>query len=93
MELAGIDGGVIKLQLVGACGTCPSSQMTMKMGIERRLRERITGIEDVVQKLPEAPKLTKEALEGVLDSVRPFLGIAGGKFRVDVLCFVCIAVW
>lgn len=79
MELAGIDGGVIKLQLVGACGTCPSSQMTMKMGIERRLRERIAGVEDVVQQLPKAPPLTKEALEGVLDNVRPFLGIAGGE--------------
>ncbi|MFM9158167.1 MAG: NifU family protein, partial [Dolichospermum sp.] len=32
-----------------ACGSCPSSTMTLKMGIERRLREKIPEISEVVQ--------------------------------------------
>lgn len=40
--------GVVKLKLVGACGSCPMSQMTLKMGIEKRLKERLPEIKDVV---------------------------------------------
>lgn len=36
-----IDGNVVRLKLQGACGSCPSSVMTMKMGIERSLMEKI----------------------------------------------------
>ncbi|RYR63608.1 hypothetical protein Ahy_A04g021396 isoform A [Arachis hypogaea] len=39
-----IDGNVVRLKLQGACGSCPSSVMTMKMGIERRLMEKIPEI-------------------------------------------------
>jgi Fe-S cluster biogenesis protein NfuA len=39
VEVAEIDGPVVRLQLIGACGSCPSSTMTMKMGLERRLKE------------------------------------------------------
>ncbi|EPS60699.1 hypothetical protein M569_14104, partial [Genlisea aurea] len=39
-----IDGNVVKLKLQGACGSCPSSVMTLKMGIERRLMEKIPEI-------------------------------------------------
>ncbi|CAA3007494.1 nifU 2, chloroplastic [Olea europaea subsp. europaea] len=39
-----IDGNVVKVKLQGACGSCPSSVMTMKMGIERRLMEKIPEI-------------------------------------------------
>lgn len=42
-----IDGPVVKLELQGACGSCPSSTMTMKMGLERRLREKIPEISEV----------------------------------------------
>ncbi len=38
VELVELDGPVVKLRLQGACGSCPSSAMTLKMGIERRLR-------------------------------------------------------
>jgi len=34
-----IDGDIVRLELQGACGTCPSSTMTMKMGLEKRLKE------------------------------------------------------
>lgn len=41
VELVEIDGLVVKLRLKGACGSCPSSLTTMKMGIQRRMQERI----------------------------------------------------
>lgn len=49
VELAEIDGPIVKLRLQGACGSCPSSAMTLKMGIERRLREKIPEIVEVAQ--------------------------------------------
>ena len=68
-----------RLQLEGACGDCPSSTMTMKMGLERRLKEAIPEISEVVQVLPDAPDITEEAVDEVLDGVRPFLSVAGGS--------------
>ena len=50
IELVGIDNGVVKLRLVGACHGCPSSMMTLKAGIERAIRSEvpeITGVEAV----------------------------------------------
>ena len=41
--------GVVKVKLVGACGHCPMSTMTLKMGIERTLKEKVPGIKEVVQ--------------------------------------------
>lgn len=78
VSVADIDGATVLLQLEGACGSCPSSTMTMKMGLERRLLERIPEIEAVVQVEPEGPSLTAEGIEKVLDEVRPFLNVAGG---------------
>lgn len=49
VELVEIDGPIVKLRLQGACGSCPSSAMTLKMGIERRLREFIPEIVEVEQ--------------------------------------------
>ncbi len=51
VELVDIDGPIVKLRLQGACGTCPSSTMTLKMGIERKLRESIPEIAEVSQVL------------------------------------------
>ncbi|MGL5083233.1 MAG: NifU family protein [Microcoleaceae cyanobacterium] len=48
VEIVELDGPVVRLRLQGACGSCPSSTMTLKMGIERRLRERIPEIAEVV---------------------------------------------
>jgi Fe-S cluster biogenesis protein NfuA len=49
VELVEIDGPIVKLRLQGACGSCPSSTMTLKMGIERRLKEFIPEIAEVEQ--------------------------------------------
>ena len=50
IELVDVVDGVVKLRLVGACHGCPSSMMTLKMGIERAIRSEvpaITGVETV----------------------------------------------
>lgn len=80
-----IDGGVVRLELQGACGSCPSSSMTMRMGLERGLRERIPEIVDVEQVNPEGPELSEEGIELVLDEIRPFLKMAGGTVELDRL--------
>jgi len=49
VEVVELDGPVVKVRLQGACGSCPSSMMTLKMGIERRLRELIPEIVEVEQ--------------------------------------------
>lgn len=43
------DGGVVKVKLKGACGSCPMSTMTLKMGIERAMKAQIPGVVEVVQ--------------------------------------------
>jgi len=47
VEVVELDGPIVRLRLQGACGSCPSSTMTLKMGIERRLREKIPEIAEV----------------------------------------------
>ena len=42
------DDGTVKLKLTGACGCCPMSQMTLKMGIERILKQEIPEIKEVI---------------------------------------------
>ncbi len=42
------EDGRVKVKLVGACGHCPMSTMTLKMGIEKRLKERIPEVKEVV---------------------------------------------
>ncbi|MBW4422567.1 MAG: NifU family protein [Myxacorys californica WJT36-NPBG1] len=49
VELVELDGPIVKLRLQGACGSCPSSTMTLRMGLERRLREMIPEIAEVEQ--------------------------------------------
>mmetsp|Transcript_6871 Transcript_6871/g.7812 ORF Transcript_6871/g.7812 Transcript_6871/m.7812 type:complete len:241 (-) Transcript_6871:243-965(-) len=83
VKIADIDGPVVRLQLEGACGTCPSSTQTMKMGLERKLRERIPEIQEVVQAMPEGPALTMDEINVVLDGVRPFLSVAGGAIECE----------
>ena len=49
VELVELDGPIVKLRLQGACGSCPSSAMTLRMGIERRLKEKIPEIAEIEQ--------------------------------------------
>ena len=49
VELVDVEDGIVKLKLMGACGSCPSSTITLKAGIERALLEEVEGIQEVVQ--------------------------------------------
>jgi len=40
--------GTVKVKLTGACGGCPMSQMTLKMGIERTLQQEVPEVKEVV---------------------------------------------
>lgn len=58
IELIGVDEetGVVSVKLVGACAGCPMSQMTLQMGVERILKEKVPGVtkvENVGMKMPE----------------------------------------
>jgi Fe-S cluster biogenesis protein NfuA len=41
------DGGIVKVRLTGACGGCPMSQMTLKMGIEKFLKQQVPEVVSV----------------------------------------------
>ena len=47
VELVAIENNVVKVKLLGACGSCPSSMMTLKMGIERVLKDRVPEVQSV----------------------------------------------
>ncbi len=42
------EGGIVKVKLSGACGSCPMAQMTLKMGIEKYLKEKVPEVVEVV---------------------------------------------
>jgi Fe-S cluster biogenesis protein NfuA len=50
VELVDVEeDGTVKVRLTGACGSCPMSTMTLKMGIEKTLKEHIPEVKEVVQ--------------------------------------------
>lgn len=49
VDLVDVEDGIVKLRLMGACGSCPSSTITLKAGIERALLEEVEGVKEVVQ--------------------------------------------
>lgn len=50
VELVDVDeDGVVLLRLMGACGNCPSSAITLKAGIERALTAEVPGVTEIEQ--------------------------------------------
>jgi Fe-S cluster biogenesis protein NfuA len=47
IELIDIQDGVVKVKLTGACGGCPMSQMTLKQGVERVLKQEVPEVKEV----------------------------------------------
>ena len=47
VELVDVVDGIVKLRLQGACAGCPGAQMTLKMGVERQLKEDIPEVKAV----------------------------------------------
>jgi len=49
IEFVGLEeGGVVQVRLQGACAGCPGAQMTLQMGVEQVLKEKVPGVEKVV---------------------------------------------
>ena len=48
IELVDVTDGVVKVRLKGACGSCPMSQMTLKMGVEKTLKQEIPEVKEVI---------------------------------------------
>lgn len=48
VELVDVTDGIVKVRLVGACGGCPMSTMTLKNFIEREIKKQTPGVKEVV---------------------------------------------
>src|ERR671911_995984 len=66
LVLLGADDGKVSLQMVGACGGCPLSMMTLKAGKKRELKDRVPRVREVIASA-DAPGLAED--EGIGISV------------------------
>jgi Fe-S cluster biogenesis protein NfuA len=48
IQLIDVVDGVVKVKLTGACGSCPMSTMTLKMGVESTLKKEIPEVKEVI---------------------------------------------
>jgi len=48
IELVNVEDGVVKVRLMGACGGCPVSSMTMSQGVEQAVRKAVPEIKKVI---------------------------------------------
>jgi len=48
IELVAIEDGVVSVRLVGSCGNCPMSSITLKKGVERFIRSKLPEVKEVV---------------------------------------------
>lgn len=48
VELIDVKDGIVSVRLTGACGSCPMSTMTLKMGVERAIRQELPEIKKLV---------------------------------------------
>ena len=48
IELVDVKDGVVTVRLTGACGGCPMSTMTLKMGVERVIKEEVPEVKELV---------------------------------------------
>ena len=72
----------ITLRLQGACGSCPSATTTMKMGIERVLRENFSNVRDVIAAPPGELDLSVEAVEEKVKNILPAVRKLGGIVEI-----------
>ncbi len=47
-ELVDVQDGIVRVKLTGACGSCPMSTMTLKMGVEKIIREEVPEVKEVI---------------------------------------------
>ena len=56
------DTGVVEVELIGACVSCPASTVTLKAGIERILKDRVPGVTEVVNTAEAANEIGESAV-------------------------------
>ena len=64
LVLLGAEDGKVSIQMVGACGGCPLSMMTLKAGIERILMDRVPGVTEVTA-VADAPEADNDGGTGI----------------------------
>lgn len=84
-KIVEIDGTVVRLELQGSCSSCSASSVTLKMGIERTLLQRIPELTEVVAVGADEEPLSEKGVEEVLDGIRPFLSVSGGAIEFQEL--------
>mmetsp|Transcript_90829 Transcript_90829/g.293906 ORF Transcript_90829/g.293906 Transcript_90829/m.293906 type:complete len:176 (+) Transcript_90829:3-530(+) len=77
-----IEGPMVRLEMQGSCSSCSSSAITLKMGIERTLLDRIPEIFEVVAEMPGSETPTEEGVEAILGTIKPFLSASGGTIEL-----------
>ncbi|KAK9852334.1 hypothetical protein WJX84_005018 [Apatococcus fuscideae] len=86
VEVAGVDNGIITLRLQGACGTCPSSTSTLKMGIERSLKATFGDqLQEVVEVDRPDSGASVAAVDNHLGVLRPAIQSYGGTVSVEAV--------
>ena len=74
-----LENGIVTIALEGNCGSCPSTMVTLKYGIEKRLKMRIPGVHEVKEQVKDmGVEPTWEAVEAVLETIRPYMSGWGG---------------
>ena len=67
--------GVVHVSLVGACGTCPVSMMTLKAGVERIIMDRVPGVTEVVadesERVERLRRGARPSVAALVDARRP----------------------
>ncbi|KNA19617.1 hypothetical protein SOVF_060140 [Spinacia oleracea] len=84
VDVVSVQDGVITLELLGACESCPSSTTTMKMGIEKVLKEKFGDAVKDIRQVNEVQvnETTVEAVNNHLDILRPAIRNYGGEVEV-----------
>ena len=76
------DARTVTLELVGACGSCPSSTTTMKMGIERVLKEKWPDLSEVIEMSSGPNELDIGIAYEALSQIMPAISGLGGSVRI-----------
>ena len=86
LELLDVEGGIVHVRLSGSCQGCAASAMTLRRGVEAKLRERIQWFEEIVahEPEPEAPVATaRRAADGPDRPAGAAPAEAGGDAAAD----------
>jgi Fe-S cluster biogenesis protein NfuA/nitrite reductase/ring-hydroxylating ferredoxin subunit len=78
LELLEVDGGIVHVRLSGSCQGCAASAMTLRRGVEEKLRERIAWFEEIVAHEPEPEAAPPGGLPMVQVDPRARAPAAGG---------------